>query len=275
MFRRSISQVIHSRLNKQVLDNAMESSNAVLRAFKEDKSQLDQHYATVENHVNFELGNQSPIQEELTMDRFRRFVKPMLMEKARQLQIFGDQVPEQEPKGHLLTEPPAIAIHDCPEGLYTILLSDLDHPVLETSTYEEFCHWLVTNVPVKGLTKLTPDMGTTVKSYVPALPVLQNPSRVHRYVVSLLRQKQPLDLQLGEPQSLENRLDILPLQKFINQHNLEWVGFGFYTTKWNEKTPEIFKSVFMNQCLEDQRVVPFLRNTHRAERLKTNKYEYK
>lgn len=93
------------------------------------------------------------------------------------------------------------------EALYTVLLTDLDAPLLESGSYEEWCHWLVTDIAVgnDGMVELQPQLskyianlpesespipvvGNVVFDYVPMHPAISNPKKQHRYVLSVWAQ---------------------------------------------------------------------------------------
>ncbi|RKO85456.1 hypothetical protein BDK51DRAFT_33471, partial [Blyttiomyces helicus] len=89
---------------------------------------------------------------------------------------------------------------------FTILMTHLDRPVLESQTYEEWCHWLVTDVAVTNrlvipggtsplISNPIPNQptlpGKVVLPYVPPHPAFSNPKRLHRYVITVLRQPEP------------------------------------------------------------------------------------
>ncbi|KAJ3114834.1 hypothetical protein HDU96_001577 [Phlyctochytrium bullatum] len=106
---------------------------------------------------------------------------------------------------------------------YTIILSDLDRPNLDSRSFEEWCHWLVTDIPVQGRVTLAgglspylkpaenqtvlnslrgvdfhPDVpseapvipGNVIYPYVPPHPANSNPRKLHRYVLYAFKQKQ-------------------------------------------------------------------------------------
>jgi large subunit ribosomal protein L35 len=137
-------------------------------------------------------------------------------------------------------------------------MTDLDRPNLAEQSYDEWCHWMVSDITVKGRTTIEggssfdapikPANGMTVLEYIPPHPALSNPSKVHRYVVTLLKQSGPLNVEALIPKSGEgvmqtDRAHFLPLRKFAKTYGLTWVGFGFFSSVWNKETPAIFQSL--------------------------------
>lgn len=90
---------------------------------------------------------------------------------------------------------------DGASGLYTLAMTDLDSMDVERGAYQEFCHWLVTDIPVieRCVIESAPSIylkdssnsqkveeknikiGKTVLPYLPPHPFLTNPKRPHRY----------------------------------------------------------------------------------------------
>lgn len=155
-------------------------------------------------------------------------------------------------------------------------MTDLDRPNPAEQAYEEWCHWMVSDIPIEsrctiegGSSVLDPkasNIGKTVLEYIPPHPAHSNPSKMHRYVFTLLKQSAPLDLnflnvdmsgktdmkvndkdQMDIKNSdnfyLSKRANFLPLRKFMKDNSLEWEGLGIMTSVWNALTPDIFKSL--------------------------------
>ena len=81
--------------------------------------------------------------------------------------------------------------------------------------------------------------------YVPPHPALSNPSKVHRYVFTLAKQRGPLKIDVKDDVLERGRL--LPMATFLAQHELEWKGFGFVTSVWNKDTPLVFKHLGIHE----------------------------
>ena len=94
---------------------------------------------------------------------------------------------------------------------FTLAMVDLDFIRLETKSFEEWCHWLVTDIPVKGECilpsipspffgeKFVESVGNTVFGYVPPIPTFANPRQPHRYCFALFEQEaqRPLAVDLA------------------------------------------------------------------------------
>ena len=104
-----------------------------------------------------------------------------------------------------------------PEAHYSLVMLDLDRPNIITQTYEEWCHWLVSNINVKDYLHIHPSPspflqtpiidalnpstpsdlqpqsttttpGTVIFNYVPTHPMKSRPNKTHRYFFALLQQ---------------------------------------------------------------------------------------
>jgi large subunit ribosomal protein L35 len=142
------------------------------------------------------------------------------------------------------------------DGLYTVIMTDLDRVNLETKSFDEWCHWLVTDIKVSGgRTKIVggsnihnpikPANGNTVLEYAPPHPALSNPSKQHRYVITVLKQNDAFNSdqllsKITDDLKDSSRAHFLPLRAFMKTYQLEWAGFGFFCSTWNTKTSEIF-----------------------------------
>eukprot|EP00842_Homolaphlyctis_polyrhiza_P000120 jgi/Hompol1/1108/HPOL_005513-RA len=179
--------------------------------------------------------------------RWGNYTKPRLMKLADQWRVTKDFLPPDfEPSvnvqvdygnsNHLVTFGQFVAPHKA-SGLhsprviitrdpfvkttdhFTLIMTDLDRPDLDTKAYEEWCHWLVTDIPVgyRGVIPAAPSShfkperlsnvdpaspfaslpspptenklpGNVVLDYVPIHPAFSNPRNVHRYVFSVFQQ---------------------------------------------------------------------------------------
>ncbi|KAJ3343337.1 MFT2-Corn MFT-like protein [Gonapodya sp. JEL0774] len=150
---------------------------------------------------------QSPsrfFQPEVEVEVAFRVPKPMpsskdsAVPKRRPLRI-GEKVAF----GSVTLESPEVSIttNDERTRYFTLMMLDLDRPNVETSSYEEWCHWLVVDIPVTSYLILPPlpvasvpsappssFPGITVLPYIPPHPPKQNPSKIHRYVLLAIEQ---------------------------------------------------------------------------------------
>ncbi len=113
--------------------------------------------------------------------------------------------------------------------------------------------------------------GTVVFDYVPPHPPLSNPKKQHRYLLSLWKQSKDLEIDIqqwkaiaqaerekakllephhrivegnGETKmNFRERMIPFPSLKFAQSFGLELGGYGFFTSSFTSKTPEIFQSL--------------------------------
>lgn len=149
--------------------------------------------------------------------------------------------------------------------MYTVIMTDLDRPNPEKGHYEEWCHWMVSDISVSngrgvvdgGSSVLNPQPtsnGKTIIEYVPPHPAFSNPKKMHRYVFTVLRQttgtinSDPILSSITTDLSDDSRAHFLPLRKFMKDFNMEWSGFGFITQTYSPTlTPSIFKSLGIHE----------------------------
>ncbi|KAI9314691.1 hypothetical protein DFJ73DRAFT_403006 [Zopfochytrium polystomum] len=222
---------------------------------------------------------------DLKRKRFEGFVVPRLLRAANQAGLFVDAFPglideAKLPEANLevnfgritqgwegcyghpippnwalnspgitITLPDDPTIDNAEPRLFTLIMADLDRPNPNTRSVEEWCHWLVTNIPVRpghplvvpegsspylgppitaGLDSLVgtslhpspaaepaawPAGSSVVLPYVPLHPANENPRRLHRYVFALLEQSKPLDIQVEPLRLRAIEREVEPLKK--------------------------------------------------------------
>ncbi|KAJ8329773.1 39S ribosomal protein L38, mitochondrial [Batrachochytrium dendrobatidis] len=224
------------------------------------RSKVEYDLSSIETHRLFNDGKVGKRSEQLGEDvfftminrRWRDYLRPKLLKSAQQWKLMKDVFPADFvptlglninfPKSNWLApfgqhvdptkclySPEIIITRDFDTlntDHYTLLMTDLDRPNLDTKSYEEWCHWLVTDIPVgrsaefpggvspffkperlvniDPLSKFAPIVeasraksdsqseslipGNVVFPYIPPHPTFSNPRRVHRYVVTLFKQ---------------------------------------------------------------------------------------
>ncbi|KAI9008096.1 hypothetical protein BC832DRAFT_553064 [Gaertneriomyces semiglobifer] len=211
------------------------------------RKHLELEYADVQNHRTFARGQgdiTKPIFANMQNKRWRYYYIPRLLKHAEEHRIIGDTLPERivpevnvelnfqntrwncpygQPVPPIWTlYSPEIVITTGSEQLrhYTLMLVDLDRPDPDSKSIEEWCHWLVTDIPVQGRlvipggsspllrapseasqtmlagasfipappAKEPTIPGNVVFPYVPAHPAASNPRKVHRYFLAVLEQ---------------------------------------------------------------------------------------
>ncbi|KAJ3031175.1 UNVERIFIED_CONTAM: MFT2-Corn MFT-like protein [Siphonaria sp. JEL0065] len=139
---------------------------------------------------------------------------------------YGQPVP---PNWALYSPKITINTHSSKPGKYTLVLMDLDRPSLSTNSIQEWCHWLITDIPVTNRLVIAPGSspylnsspvdtskltgtsfhpsqptaeptlpGNVILPYVPPHPANSNPRKNHRYLLTVFEQEGdgPLNIQL-------------------------------------------------------------------------------
>ncbi|KAI9491041.1 phosphatidylethanolamine-binding protein [Zychaea mexicana] len=121
--------------------------------------------------------------------------------------------------------------------LYTILLVDPDSPDVANKTYQQHCHWLITNVPLSA-TETTVAGGDTVLDYVPPHP--QKGTKYHRY--TLIAYEQPnggsdkVDIKADKREGFD-------VKAFAQTHGLQPRGVSFFRQVWDETVSSIYNDI--------------------------------
>ncbi|KAI8899217.1 phosphatidylethanolamine-binding protein [Globomyces pollinis-pini] len=152
----------------------------------------------------------------------KRHCKPSLMNHAEKLKIFDHALPKQNAMaangnviinfnntnwysahGHPISpefttnNPQVTILSDSPNTThFSLMMIDLDRPHLPTNSYEQWCHWLITDIPVNKSTVIpslpSPYLDSSVESklpgnvvfdYVPPHPTFSNPKKPHRMLL--------------------------------------------------------------------------------------------
>jgi hypothetical protein len=218
---------------------------------------LELEFTRMKNHFDFQQGKYgSPVLDRLKLKQFAK-IKPLLLDNATKLGIlnelnadpqtfitlnykalgfdcrwiapFGQHVP-----AHHTKTPPAISVFNPVPGLYSLALIDLDREL--TTSYEHYCHWLVTNIDISKSGPIP--LGQTLLEYEPLMPAKSNPKNNHRLVILLLKQS-PSTLV----QKPADRHSFLPVMSFVNRNGLQISGMGFFTTVWSPLVSQMYKDL--------------------------------
>ncbi|KAJ3163466.1 hypothetical protein HDU86_000045 [Geranomyces michiganensis] len=221
------------------------------------KKRIELGYSDPSNHIAFAEGKADVEQEvfaSMHNERWRSFLVPRLLKQEIAHGIVGDLLPaavrptvnlelnfqntnwlctygQPVPPIWTLYSPQITLTTGDPQTRYfTLALVDVDRPDPDTRSYEEWCHWLVTDVAVtdrlvipggsspllqppadgtaaaaEAFAKATtgasfvpsapaqqPEIpGTVLFPYVPAHPPASNPRKLHRYAMLVLEQSGP------------------------------------------------------------------------------------
>ncbi|KAJ3176845.1 hypothetical protein HDU87_004777 [Geranomyces variabilis] len=311
------------------------------------KKRIELGYSDPSNHVAFAEGKadvEKEVFSSMHNQRWRSFLVPRLLKQEIAHGIVGDLLPAAvrpsvnlelnfENTNWLCTYgqpvPPIWTLYsprltlttgDSRTRYFTLALVDVDRPDPDTRSYEEWCHWLVTDVAVtdrlvipggsspllqrqqqaedaeafaKATTGATfvpnapaqqPEIpGKVLFPYVPAHPPASNPRKLHRYAMLVMEQSGPgavkVDLEalkksareldasvkernekegtpmwktgvMGEGEEklmVRGRGLVLPVTKFMQTHNLQLKGHGFFTSTWDIHTPAIFTQLGIHE----------------------------
>ncbi|KAJ3284680.1 MFT2-Corn MFT-like protein [Rhizoclosmatium sp. JEL0117] len=252
-----------AKLNADISALSSSTKPEDLTLLKAKKVELG--YTSLENHWKFNAGavdfsalkESAETFEVMKAKRFKTVVLPKLVKLAESHQIYVDAFPGKSaevlrpkvnvevnfqntaweacygqpipPNWALYSPKVTINTHSDKPGRYTLVLMDLDRPSLSSNSIQEWCHWLVTDIPVTNRLTIeagsSPFLGTSavdttgltgasfhptkpsgepvisgnvVLPYVPPHPANSNPRKTHRYLLTVFEQQgdAPLNVQL-------------------------------------------------------------------------------
>ncbi|ORX61710.1 PEBP-like protein [Hesseltinella vesiculosa] len=241
----------------RVTKGTLAAQLTALSALKTDllvKSELNDP-AVRQNFENNKVDMSKPVYRYLSQRQFNNFLRPKLLERVTQMSVVPDlvdvgvqpqvqinvQLPNQsfEPGDivtpDLTTSLPTINItnYHTDSRLYTILLVDPDSPDVTNKTYQQYCHWMITNVELSA-TESQVQGGQTVLAYQPPHP--QKGTKKHRY--TWIAYEQP------------TKIDVTPMSRdgfntkaFAQQHSLVTRGVNFVRQQWDASVSDIYKDI--------------------------------
>ncbi|KAJ3042549.1 MFT2-Corn MFT-like protein [Rhizophlyctis rosea] len=231
------------------LEKEMESAKAAggeqLHTTKEklDGARLAVALSKPEHHYAFRTEDVDLAQEPYASMhhlRWQKFNNPRLIKELYKAEIIGDVLAEyQEPTVNVEVKFPGrhwrglfgqqslsdntayspevvITTRSDEVRYFTLMMIDVDRPNLDSKSYDQWVHWMITDIPVQnrliipggtspflgpptapsGPTVFTtfpeqpPELpGNVIFPYVPPHPALQAPKKIHRYMVVALEQK--------------------------------------------------------------------------------------
>ncbi|SAM09132.1 hypothetical protein [Absidia glauca] len=237
------------------------ASLAALNALKFDlqvKSELNDPVvrSNFENGTDIDLSR--PVYRYLAQRQFAKQPRTKLLERIMQMNVIPDvvdmtidptveiklQLDESVEPGMVLDPEQTITRPDIRVSnfhtdtkLYTLMLVDPDSPDVANQTYQQHCHWLVTNVPLSA-TESTVQGGNTVLDYVPPHP--QKGTKAHRY--TWIAYEQSNQGQDKVDVTLQQR-DAFDAKAFAKQHGLTVRGITFFRQKWNDSVSKIYSEI--------------------------------
>ncbi|KAI8081509.1 phosphatidylethanolamine-binding protein [Halteromyces radiatus] len=215
--------------------------------------------ANFENNQNIDMSR--PVYRYLTQRQFEKQPRAKLLERITQMNVAPDVVdidvnPTVEIKLQLddssIIEPgvfttpeqsisrPHIQVTNfhTERRLYTMMLVDPDSPDVANKTYQQHCHWLITNVPLSA-TQPTVQDGNTILDYIPPHP--QKGTKAHRY--TLIAYEQGNQGQDTLDSVTVNQRDGFDAKTFAKEHGLTVRGVTFFRQKWNESVSKIYSDI--------------------------------
>ncbi|KAJ1653635.1 mitochondrial 54S ribosomal protein YmL35 [Dispira simplex] len=280
-----------------------------MQATKEQTEALDdtiyQHRVEAEVHSAETLWNfkHSPTTVDLTVPVYHYLAQksftqdylPMLQQRVEQMYVVPDvlppsqvqptckvlvQYPQQEPfTVGVVLEPRQV--YDTPRvtstpfhtesRLYTLVMVDPDHPNQETQSYEQYCHWLKTNVSLSVTQTLVNEQGDTVLDYVPPHP--PQGTKRHRYTFLLLLQpNQGRDrLDLTSEQLTSGRL--FHTREFCQTNGLNLQGITFFRAEYDESVKQVYEQI-LQQPMPRYGLQPYVDPRVGPDGKMLNRYRY-
>ncbi|KAI7865292.1 phosphatidylethanolamine-binding protein [Spinellus fusiger] len=121
--------------------------------------------------------------------------------------------------------------------LYTLMLVDPDVPDVAQRTYQQYCHWLVTNMPLSATDSLVKG-GDSVLDYIPPHP--QKGTKYHRYTL----------IAFEQPNGGKDRLNVDAMKRehfdakaFASNNHLTATGLSFFREEWDASVSTIYKDI--------------------------------
>ncbi|KAF1806884.1 phosphatidylethanolamine-binding protein [Mucor lusitanicus] len=252
------------RLEKEITRVAKNATPAQIKALDALKFDLQVKAELNEPEVqkNFKLGKidmEKPVYRYMRQKQFEKAPKSKLMERLTQMSVIPDVLaPGLEPtveinvklaegqvepgvflKPEQSIERPEIEITNFhPESkLYTLMLVDPDSPDVANQTYQQHCHWLLSNVSLSAASPVVKG-GDSVLDYLPPHP--QKGTKYHRYTV--IAYEQPNEGQDKVDIKVESR-DHFDAKKLAEAHGLKATGATFFRQEWDASVSKIYSEI--------------------------------
>ncbi|KAI8355153.1 phosphatidylethanolamine-binding protein [Blakeslea trispora] len=252
------------RLEKEIARVSKTATPAQIKALDALKFDLQVKAELNDPEVqkNFKSGDidmSKPVYRYMRQKQFEKAPKSKLMERLTQMNVIPDLVPlntnpsvevnVKTSEGHVepgvfiqpeqSIERPEIEITNfhTEQRLYTLMLVDPDSPDVENQTYQQRCHWLITNVPLSATSPVVKE-GDSVLDYIPPHP--QKGTKYHRY--TLIAYEQPNEGQTKVDIKVDSR-DQFDVKGLAQAHGLQVSGATFFRQVWNESVSKIYSDI--------------------------------
>ena len=117
----------------------------------------------------------------------------------------------------------------------TAPLTVADYPDEARDAFQQYCHWLATDLPLGPTQMLVEDAVASAKVAIPYQPPHpQRGTAPHRLAIALLRQNGPLSAAVPTERQ---RFDVRALS---SAHALETVGLHFFRSEWSPAVSGIY-----------------------------------
>ncbi|KAI8992001.1 phosphatidylethanolamine-binding protein [Mycotypha africana] len=247
---------VKSELNEPEVQRNFKLRNSKLRT-KSNCTVSDCLNETINKNV---VDMSKPVYRYMRQKEFEKQPKAILMQRITQMNVIPDllntdmnptvqvniKLPEQgtiEPgifikseESVKLPEIEVVNFHDEPR-LYTLMMIDPDSPDVENKTYQQRCHWLISNVSLSATSPIVKE-GDIVLDYIPPHP--EKGTKYHRYTVIAYEQpnegKDRVELKVES----RNRMNV---KNIADQHGLKPTGVSFFREVWDEHVPTIYKDI--------------------------------
>lgn len=123
------------------------------------------------------------------------------------------------------------------EDTYSVSPFTLDSPDVQNKTYQQRCHWLLSNVSLSA-TSPTVNNGDSVLDYIPPHP--EKGTKYHRY--TLIAFEQPNEGQDKVDIKVEGR-DQFDVKSVAQTYGLKATGATFFREEWDNSVSNIYKDI--------------------------------
>ncbi|KAI7907827.1 phosphatidylethanolamine-binding protein [Cokeromyces recurvatus] len=254
------------RLEKEITRAAKTATPAQLKALDALKFDLQVKSELNEPEVQkkFKLGDidmLKPVYRYMRQREFEKVSKSKLLERLSQMNVIPDLLPtglnptidvavkllpdgQQVEPGVFLKPEQSV---QCPEieitnfhveqRLYTLMLVDPDSPDVENKTYQQYCHWLLSNVPLSTTSTIIKG-GDSILDYIPPHP--QKGTKYHRYTLIVCEQpnegQEKVDIKV-------NSRDHFDVKGLVQSYALKTTGATFFRQVWDEQVSKIYNEI--------------------------------
>ncbi|CAO3650869.1 unnamed protein product [Mucor hiemalis] len=253
-----------SRVEKEIARVGKTASPAQMKALDALKFDLEVKSELNEPEIqkNFKLGNidmSKPVYRYMSQKQFEKAPKSKLMERLTQMNVIPNllapglnptvEVAVTLPEGQIepgvfinpeqSIERPQIDVTNfhTESRLYTLMMVDPDSPDVNNKTYQQRCHWLLSNVSLSA-TSPTVNNGDSVLDYIPPHP--EKGTKYHRY--TLIAFEQPNEGQDKVEIKVEGR-DQFDVKSLAQSYGLKVTGATFFRQEWDNSVSNIYNDI--------------------------------